>query len=135
MIQSRTTRRFRDAYTELPAEIRRQTRQAYLLFRKNPNHPSLRFKKVDEESNTYSVRVSLGYRPAIDAARRIRRPFPGAPAGDRRMPGSGHRMGGASMRRPLIGTRRDRGQRYLLITIVAFAVTVMAVRCVDALLA
>lgn len=32
------------------------------------------------------------------------------------------------MRRPLVGTRRDGGQHFLLITIVAFAVTVMAVR-------
>ena len=62
MIQSRTTRRFREAYAELPDEVRRQSRQAYLLFQKDPHHPSLRFKKVDEESNTYSVRVSLGYR-------------------------------------------------------------------------
>lgn len=62
MIQSRTTRRFREAYAELPDEVRRQARQAYLLFQKDPHHPSLRFKKVDEESNTYSVRVSLGYR-------------------------------------------------------------------------
>jgi hypothetical protein len=32
------------------------------------------------------------------------------------------------MARPLIGVRRDRGSRYLLLTILAFAVTVMAVR-------
>ena len=62
MIQSRTARRFREAYAELPNEIRRQARQAYRLFQKDPHHPSLRFKKVQEESNTYSVRVSLGYR-------------------------------------------------------------------------
>jgi hypothetical protein len=62
LIQSRTTRRFREAYAELPDEVRRQAQQAYLLFLKDPHHPSLRFKKVDEESNTYSVRVSLGYR-------------------------------------------------------------------------
>lgn len=32
------------------------------------------------------------------------------------------------MRRPLIGVRRDRGSRYLLLTTASFAVTVMAVR-------
>ena len=32
------------------------------------------------------------------------------------------------MRHPLIGVRRDRGSRYLLLTIASFAVTVMAVR-------
>jgi hypothetical protein len=29
---------------------------------KTPHHPSLRFKKVDEESNAFSVRIGLGYR-------------------------------------------------------------------------
>lgn len=62
MIEFRTTRRFREAYASLPEEIRRQARRAYLLFRKDPRHPSLRFKKVDEKTNTYSVRIGLGYR-------------------------------------------------------------------------
>jgi hypothetical protein len=62
LIESRTTRRFREAYASLPEEVRQQARQAYLLFRENPRHPSLRFKKVDEQSNAWSIRVSLGYR-------------------------------------------------------------------------
>lgn len=62
MIESRTTRRFRAAYATLPEEIRRRARQAYVLFRKDPRHPSLRFKKVDEKTNTFSARVGLGYR-------------------------------------------------------------------------
>ena len=62
MIESRTTRRFREAHENLPEEIRRQARQAYRLFQKDPHHPSLRFKKVEEETNTFSVRVGLGYR-------------------------------------------------------------------------
>ncbi len=62
MIESHTTRQFRKANAELPGEVRRQAREACLLFQKNPHHPSLRFKKVDEKSNTYSVRVGRGYR-------------------------------------------------------------------------
>ena len=62
MIESRVTRRFREAYANLPEEVRRQARQAYLRFRKDPRHPSLRFKKVDEENNIFSVRIGLGYR-------------------------------------------------------------------------
>jgi hypothetical protein len=61
LIESRTTRRFREAFANLPEEIQRQARRAYLLFRQNPHHPSLRFKKVDEESNTFSVPIGLGY--------------------------------------------------------------------------
>jgi len=62
LIESRTTRRFREAYANLPEEVRQQARQAYQLFLNNPHHPSLRFKKVDEETSTWSVRVGLGYR-------------------------------------------------------------------------
>ena len=62
MIRSRTTRQFREAYTNLPEEVRRQARQAYLLFQQNPRHPGLRFKQIDDQSNTWSVRGGLGYR-------------------------------------------------------------------------
>jgi hypothetical protein len=34
---------------------------SYQLFRENPSHPSLQFKKIDQP-NIYSVRVGLGYR-------------------------------------------------------------------------
>lgn len=62
MIQSRITREFRDAFASLPNDVRRQAQRAYGLFRADPRHPSLRFKKVDDESNIYSVRIGLGYR-------------------------------------------------------------------------
>ena len=62
MIQSRTTRDFREAFSSLPNDIRRQAQRAYRLFLRDPRHPSLRFKKVDEESDVYSVRIGLGYR-------------------------------------------------------------------------
>ena len=62
MIQSRTSREFRKAFASLPSDIRRQARRAYKLFRTDPRHPSLRFQKMDEESNVYSVRIGLGYR-------------------------------------------------------------------------
>ena len=62
MIQSRTSRDFREAFASLPNDIQRQARRAYKLFRTDPRHLSLRFKKVDEESNVYSVRIGLGYR-------------------------------------------------------------------------
>jgi hypothetical protein len=60
-MKSSTTRRFRAAYAALPEGIQRKARLAYQLFRDNPSHPSLHFKKVDEP-NIYSVRVGLGYR-------------------------------------------------------------------------
>ena len=62
MIESRTTRRFREAFEALPEDTRRQARQAYRLFSHDPSHPSLRFKKVDDGANIYSIRVGIGYR-------------------------------------------------------------------------
>lgn len=62
MIESRTTKAFRKAFAALPAEVQAQARRTYTLFRADPSHPSLRFKKVDNEENVYSVRIGLGYR-------------------------------------------------------------------------
>ena len=61
-MNSRTTRRFRELFTGLPAQVRQQARQAYRLFRQNPAHPGLRFKQVHTDPPTYSVRVGAHYR-------------------------------------------------------------------------
>ena len=45
-MNSRRTRRFRDALTALPLSIRNQAAAAYHRFRADPYHPSLHFKKV-----------------------------------------------------------------------------------------
>jgi hypothetical protein len=62
VIESRTTRSFRTAFAALPDEVQAQARQAYRLFRADPGHPSLRFKKIEQTENVYSVRIGLGYR-------------------------------------------------------------------------
>ena len=62
MIESRTTRSFREAFAALPIDIQDQARRAYHLFRSDSSHPSLRFKKVEQTENVYSVRIGLGYR-------------------------------------------------------------------------
>jgi mRNA-degrading endonuclease RelE of RelBE toxin-antitoxin system len=61
-VKSFTTRRFREAYASLPESIQARAKKAYALFRENPFHPGLRFKKLDESSNIYSARIGLGYR-------------------------------------------------------------------------
>jgi hypothetical protein len=61
-MKSYTSRRFREMYANLPGAIQRQARRSYRLFRQNPSHPGLNFKKVDQEANIYSARVGLGYR-------------------------------------------------------------------------
>ena len=61
-MKSRTTKQFRKAFTQLPKQVQKQTRQAYKLFQQNPQHPSLRFKKVHSNLPIYSARISKNYR-------------------------------------------------------------------------
>jgi hypothetical protein len=61
-MKSFTSRRFREMYANLPQQVRLRARRAYLLFRRDPAHPGLNFKKVHEENNIYSARIGLGYR-------------------------------------------------------------------------
>lgn len=61
-MNSRTTRRFRELLAKLPEHIRQQARQAYQLFRQNPAHPGLRFRRVHADPPVHSARVGIGYR-------------------------------------------------------------------------
>jgi len=61
-VTSRATPRFWAAYRELPSEVRDAARKAYALFRDDPKHPSLQFKKVHTSDPIYSVRITLAYR-------------------------------------------------------------------------
>ena len=45
-MKSRTTKKFRKAFAQLPKPVQKQARIAYRQFKKNSNHPSLGFKKV-----------------------------------------------------------------------------------------
>ena len=62
MWQSRITGKFIKQYEDLPKHIREQALSAYRKWKDNPEHPSLFFKKVHEERNVFSVRISLDYR-------------------------------------------------------------------------
>ncbi|MDY7016296.1 MAG: hypothetical protein SVX43_22400 [Cyanobacteriota bacterium] len=61
-MKSRTTAQFRKAFAELPERVQEQTREAYRQFKRDPNHPSLRFKKVHPNLPIYSARISKSYR-------------------------------------------------------------------------
>ena len=49
-------------YNELPAQVREQARKNYRLWKQNPNHPSLRFKRIHATEPIYSVRVGRQWR-------------------------------------------------------------------------
>jgi hypothetical protein len=61
-MQSRTTRQFRRLFSRLPFAVQQDARRAFSLFRSNPAHPGLQFKKLEGEDNIYSVRIGLDYR-------------------------------------------------------------------------
>src|SRR5690242_5096529 len=50
------------AYAALHPTVRAAARQAYRLFAGNPEHPSLRFKKLAGYDNIWSVRINEQYR-------------------------------------------------------------------------
>jgi hypothetical protein len=56
-MDSRTTRQFREAFVALPEEVRQHARRAYQLFRADPRHSSLRFKKVDEGVSIQKMKI------------------------------------------------------------------------------
>ena len=61
-MKSRATPKFWKFYASLPRRVQRRARKAYQTWKANPNHPSLRFKRVDDERPIYSVRVGDDYR-------------------------------------------------------------------------
>ena len=58
-MKSSTTPRFWQAYANLPPPIKLSARKQYLLWRENPRHPSLQFKKVGP---FWSIRITEDYR-------------------------------------------------------------------------
>ncbi len=58
----RTTREFCELMSALPEHVRRQAREAYRLFLKNPSHPGLRFKQVYADPPIYSARIGISNR-------------------------------------------------------------------------
>jgi hypothetical protein len=61
-LKSRTSAAFRKLLAALPRNVREQAVAAYLLFRENPWHPSLHFKRVHPTKPIMSVRVGGDYR-------------------------------------------------------------------------
>lgn len=58
-MNSRTTLSFRNAFRDLPPDVKTRARTAYRLWRENPQLPGLRFKRVGDE---VSVRIGRNYR-------------------------------------------------------------------------
>jgi hypothetical protein len=61
-VTSRTRVSFWRAYAALDPRVKLAARQAYQLFASNPEHPSLRFKKLQGLQNAWSVRINDQFR-------------------------------------------------------------------------
>ena len=59
---SRTTKAFRKLHAELPQEIQKGALKSYRIWRNNPQHPSLQFKRIHATLPIFSVRIGLGWR-------------------------------------------------------------------------
>lgn len=53
---------FRARFANLPGEVQEHARRAYRLWRANPSHPGLRFKRIQDHDGLYSVRIGRGWR-------------------------------------------------------------------------
>lgn len=50
------------AYDRLAPAVKARAREACRLFEQNPDHPSLRFKKLQARDDVWSVRITDQYR-------------------------------------------------------------------------
>ena len=50
------------AYDRLAPAVKARAKAAWLLFERNPDHPSLRFKKLQARNDLWSVRITEQYR-------------------------------------------------------------------------
>ncbi len=59
---SRRTKAFVRLLAELPPDVVKQAKEAYRLWTRDPSHPGLRFKRIQNLDNVWSVRISKNYR-------------------------------------------------------------------------
>ena len=61
-MNSQLTQDFLACFAKLPDAVKVQARRCCQLWRDNPAHPSLHFKRIHGQENVYSVRIGLGWR-------------------------------------------------------------------------
>ena len=61
-MNSRLTDEFAALFARLPESVQNQARKNYRLWRTDPSHPSLHFKRIHGLEDIYSVRVGFGWR-------------------------------------------------------------------------
>ena len=62
IVKSVATRRFWELFQALPSEVQDLAVRNYHLWRRDPHHPSLRFRRLQGNEERFSVRVGDHYR-------------------------------------------------------------------------
>jgi hypothetical protein len=61
-MKSELTDDFVKCFAKLPEIVKQTARKNYKLWKQNPTHPSLEFKKLNTKEAVYSARVGIGWR-------------------------------------------------------------------------
>jgi hypothetical protein len=61
-VKSFATPRFWELFQALPFEVQNLAVKNYHLWRRNPHHPSLRFRRLQGSQDRFSIRVGDHYR-------------------------------------------------------------------------
>ena len=60
-MKSELTDEFIQCFSALPGIVKEAARKNYKLWKQNPFHPSLEFKKLNTRQPAYSVRAGIGW--------------------------------------------------------------------------
>jgi len=60
-MNSRLAVDFLTCFARLPDTVKDQARKSYRLWKDDPSHPSVRFKRIHNTEAMYSVRVGKGW--------------------------------------------------------------------------
>lgn len=61
-MKSRRLPQFHELFARLPRSVQEQADKCYAIFESDPSHPSLHFKRVDNQNEIYSVRIGIQYK-------------------------------------------------------------------------
>jgi hypothetical protein len=61
-VRSYLTEDFIRCFRALPKRIQQTARRNYRLWKDNPGHASLQFKRITGKSSVFSIRVGIGWR-------------------------------------------------------------------------
>ncbi|MGH8497999.1 MAG: hypothetical protein ACRERV_04205 [Methylococcales bacterium] len=61
-MKSELSQEFLERFRNLPERVKQAARKNYRLWKQNPRHPGVEFKKLNTSVPVYSVRVGIGWR-------------------------------------------------------------------------